>query len=79
MLNTDGLITSDPQAKANILNKQFKSVFTTEDTSQAPDKGPSPFTAINSISINPHGVHKLLSNLQPQKAIGPDAIYQHAF
>lgn len=54
--NTDGLITIDPQARANILNEQFKSVFTTEDTSQAPDKGPSPFSTMNSISINPRGV-----------------------
>lgn len=63
--NTGGIITSDPQAKANILNDQFKSVFTTEDTSHAPDKGPIPFLAMNSVSINPRGVSKLLGNLQP--------------
>lgn len=44
------------------------------DTSQAPDKGLSPFPAMNSISINPRGVHKLLSNLQLHKATGPDAV-----
>lgn len=40
--NTGGFLPSDPQAKANILNDQFKSVFTTEDTSHAPDKGHKP-------------------------------------
>lgn len=44
------------------------------DTSQAPDKGLSPFPAMNSISINPRGVHKLLSNLQLHKATGPDTV-----
>lgn len=44
------------------------------DTSQAPDKGLSPFPAMNSISINPRDVHKLLSNLQLHKATGPDTV-----
>ncbi|CAG2228589.1 unnamed protein product [Mytilus edulis] len=35
--NTDGLIHNDPKIKANILNNQFKSVFTEEDTNTMPD------------------------------------------
>ena len=40
--NEDGFLKSDNQSKANILNNQFESVFTKEDTSSIPDKGPSP-------------------------------------
>ncbi|KAK3104735.1 hypothetical protein FSP39_008956 [Pinctada imbricata] len=72
--NTDGLINSDPQSKANILNIQFQSVFTREDTSSAPDKGPSPFPSLDRIRITPKGIQKLLGNLQPHKATGPDYI-----
>ena len=39
----DELIKSDSTCKANILNEQFVSVFTKEDTSSLPDKGPSPY------------------------------------
>lgn len=35
---------------------------------------PSTFPAMNSISINPRGVYKALSNLQTHKTTGPDAI-----
>ena len=40
--NEDGFLKSDNQSKANILNNQFESVFTNEDTSSIPDKGPRP-------------------------------------
>lgn len=37
-----GFLHSDNQAKANILNDQFKLVFTVEDHSNPPDKCQSP-------------------------------------
>ena len=40
--NDDGFLKSDNQSKANILNSQFESVYTKEDTSSLPDKGPRP-------------------------------------
>lgn len=55
-------------------NEQFKSVFTTEHTSQATDNGSSPFLSMNNIPINQRNVYKLVSNLQPHKATEPDAI-----
>lgn len=55
-------------------NEQFKSVFITEHTSQAPDKGSSPFLSMNNISINQRDVYRLLSKLQPHKATEPDSI-----
>ena len=37
----DGLLYSEPNTQANILNEQFKKAFTTEDTSSIPNKSPS--------------------------------------
>jgi len=37
--NKDGFIHSDAKTKAEILNDQFQSVFTQEDTANVPDKG----------------------------------------
>ena len=39
---TNDMVT-DSTEKAEILNKQFKSVFTVEDTSTVPDKGTYPY------------------------------------
>ena len=61
--------------KANILNDQFTSVFTTEDPSLTlPDLGPSPYPAVENFNITQHGVSKLLSQLNPHKATGPDEV-----
>ena len=72
--NADGIIHSEADVKANILNKQFVFVFTKEDTANIPDKGPSPYSSMNNITVRTKGVEKLLSNLQPDKATGPDMI-----
>jgi hypothetical protein len=45
--------------KANILNDQFTSVFTEEDTTM----GPSPFPNLE--QIQPNGIKSLLSTLNP--------------
>ena len=64
---------SDPSTKANILNDQFSSVWSTPTNVDhkfrdhgAPD--------IDDLNISIKGVHKLLSNLKPFKATGPDGI-----
>ena len=64
---------SDPSTKANILNDQFSSVWSTPTNVDhkfrdhgAPD--------IDELNISIKGVHKLLSNLKPFKATGPDGI-----
>jgi hypothetical protein len=68
-------LTQDSETKANILNKQFSSVFNTnEDKSTIPDKGPSPHPTMGPIEITENGVFKLLSNLKVHKAAGPDLI-----
>ena len=46
--------------KANILNDQFTSVFTKEDTTSVPTMGPSPFPDLEQIQIHPIGIKSLL-------------------
>ena len=72
--NKDDFFKSDSTSKANILNDQFLSVFTKEDTSSLPDKGPSRYPNMPNIEVNWKGVHKLLKGLKPFKATGPDSI-----
>jgi hypothetical protein len=61
--------------KANILNNQFTSVFTSEDPLQPlPDLGPSPHPAVSDIAITQEGVQQLLCHLNPHKATGPDQV-----
>ena len=74
LINKKSFLQSNPSAKAEILNEHFQSVYTQEDTDNIPDKGPSPFTSMLEISINSNGVKKLLKDLKPYKASGPDGI-----
>jgi hypothetical protein len=53
---------------------QFKSVYTQEDHTNIPHKGPSPYSAMQNIIITENGVYKLLRNIKPHKATGPDNI-----
>jgi hypothetical protein len=72
--NQQGFLKNYNQSKANILNEQFKSVFTTENHTNFPDKGPSPFPPMTNIHITEHGVYKLLKNQKLHKATGPDEV-----
>ena len=72
--NTDGLIYSDAKSKADILNNQFSSVFTQEPKDNLPDLGISTHPEMTPITINEAGVRKLLQNIKPHKAAGPDNI-----
>ena len=72
--NKDGFLQSNTQSRANILNEQFKSVFTEEDLTNIPDKGKSTTPNMPEIKIDWKGVHKLLKNLKTHKATGPDSI-----
>ena len=72
--NQEGFLQSDTKARANILNEQFKSVFTKEDLSNIPDTGCSDIPTMNNIRIDWKGVYKLLKNLKTHKATGPDEI-----
>jgi hypothetical protein len=65
-LRRDGIAYSDARMKANTLNNQFTSLFTSEDPLQPlTDMGPSPHPAVSDITITQEGVHKLLCHLNP--------------
>ena len=73
--SSQGIIHSDSNSKASILNSQFVSVFNKdEDVSNIKNKGTSPHPQMNHIEICPAGVHKLFSCLHIHKATGPDGL-----
>lgn len=64
-----------PSTKASILNRQFESVFTEEEPmSKFIDHDKTSFPSMANFHIAVKGVTKLLKNLQPNKATGPDNI-----
>jgi hypothetical protein len=71
----NGQIQPEPKVKANILNDQFSSVFNAEeDHNSIPNKGPSPFPTMPSITVGRNGLLKLLQGLKIHKATGPDEV-----
>ena len=73
-LKTESGPATTSKEKAEALNSQYQSVFTKENTTSFPDKGKSPHPAMTNIVFNTDGIEKLLSNLNPRKACGPDLI-----
>ena len=73
-LKSKGLLVSDGQGKANILNKQYTSVFNKDDTEAPPDLGRSPYSSLPDIPVTRKGVEKLLQGLNPSMACGPDKL-----
>ena len=73
-LKKEGQLVADTKQKANILNEQFQSVFTTESIDNIPNKGVSSHPVIPSLTITTPGIQKLLNNINPHKATGPDNI-----
>jgi hypothetical protein len=75
LFKRDGIIVTDTVEKADILNNQVQSVFTNETDTDIPDKDHSPHSKMPQINISSAGVSKLLCNLNPHKACGPDNIH----
>ena len=78
-LKENGVLKDSPKDKAGILNSQFSSVFTTDSPDDFPDKSPwtssHQYPNIADIKVSEEGVNKLLSNLNPHKAMGPDGLH----
>ena len=70
----NGVLHTDSLSKACILNKQFISVFTREDTGDIPRLQGLGYPNIADLHISTEGVEKLLCNLNVSKASGPDQI-----
>jgi len=58
--------------KTDILNRQFVSMFTIEVNTPLPTTSNRTTQAVESIHVSHNGVAKLLRNLKPRKATGPD-------
>ena len=56
------------------MGHQFSSVYTTEDTADLPDLGPSNTQSAPPINVEAKGIQILLKDLKPHKASGPDSI-----
>ena len=75
--NNSGLLCNDSHTQANILNNQFKSAYTIEDTNSIPVVHGSDNPVMNKIHITTNGVRKLLEGIKTHKATGPDNISAH--
>ena len=74
-LSDDGNLYYDSKAKAEILNRQFQSVFTKEEINEnLPDINTESYPPIPDLQISTEGVQKLLAQVDPKKASGPDGI-----
>ena len=73
-LKVDKGDVTDSLGKANLLSNQFKSVFTHEDLECTPTVGPSNYPDVTPTVFSVPGIIKLLSNIDPKKANGPDLI-----
>ena len=51
-LQENGIVFSDPQSNANLINKAFTTVFTSEDTSTMPVLDGTPYPEMPPIDIN---------------------------
>ncbi len=65
-LRSNGCLVSESLAKANILNEQYQSVFTTENTNNIPDLGNSPYPNLPPLHITLH------PNTNPPGGNGPE-------
>ena len=73
-LKHDGELHSDSQSKADILNHQFSSVFTTDDVHADTVLEGSSIPPVANLKICEKGVAKLLCEVDPSKAGGPDEL-----
>ena len=79
-LKVDGRLVSDPKEQANVLNNQFFRAFSEgknyskEEFAEKCNMPDTDYPILDSVHISVEGVKKILSNLQPGKAPGPDNI-----
>jgi hypothetical protein len=79
-LKQNGVLKDSPKDKAEILNAQFSSVYTTDNPSDYNDhtvftNSNNNYHEIGNIQIKTEGVEKLLDKLNQNKAMGPDELH----
>ena len=52
----------------------FQSAFSSEANTEIPEKSPSTHPIMKNISISKKGILKLINNINPKNAVGPDNI-----
>ena len=67
--------TFDDKEKADILQKQFASVFTREPDGNIPTMEARTTNKIGSLKVTPDAVKKLIKKLKINKSVGPDGIH----
>ena len=73
-LKSNGTLFTDRKPISEILNTQFKSIFTKKTSSKIPQMPGTSFPSINALNITEFGVFKLLDKIDVSKASGPDCI-----
>ena len=73
-LRSGETLIQNPREKANIFNTFFCQVFSTPDPHYLENVVPEPKHHMPHIKVKKAGVLKLLENLKPNKATGPDGI-----
>ena len=73
-LKKDGALVRDAKSKAEILNQQFKSVFTQSNPDDRPQLQGEEYPPIEDLAISEEGVLKLLLDIKVNKASGPDNV-----
>ena len=81
-LRSEGKLVTDPKAKAEILNNQFYKAFSEGKTYSERDftekcnmeTNNNMYDEMDNIIITDKGIEKLLANLNPAKATGPDGL-----
>jgi hypothetical protein len=85
-LRQEEMLIDDTRQKAEILNKQYHSVFTPECENEELPSLTDNYSSMPEITVTANGTEKLLSKLDPSKATGPKEIssrilkqYAHEF
>jgi hypothetical protein len=71
-LKSNGKLVSNSKGKAEILIQQFKSFFTIDKSTAIPQTTKHIDKTIPKFTIRENGVEKLLQDINPSKASGPD-------
>ena len=74
ILKSNYKLISDPKEVAKALNSQYTSQFTREPSGCLPDMEGQPVSSMPDIQFTVPGIEKLLRNLNPSLASGPDLV-----
>ena len=73
-LKENGKLHSGGQKKAEILNRQFSSVFTADQPGEQTTLSGPAYPPLRQLVVNVKGIEKLLQEINPSKASGPDQV-----